>query len=228
MCGRFALGIDEDALMRFIGLIDPVQLPLRFNIAPTQPILVVVRGPDGRVVRELRWGLLPTFMRAEPPGRPLINARAESVFDKPSFREPARCYRCLIPATGFYEWEKANRQPWLFRPAQGQLMAFAGLWQPGDPTASPRVPDSAAIITTEANGTLRPVHHRMPVILPPAHFDAWLDPQQRDPTALAPLLAPAPDTLLVATPLDGTVNNMRNQGPACWNPKPSERQAKLF
>ncbi len=226
MCGRFALSIDQDALMRFIRLVNPVQLPLRFNIAPTQTILVAVAAPGGRAGRDMRWGLIPPFMRTRPPGRPLINARAESVFSKPSFREPVALHRCLIPATGFYEWEKETRQAWLFRPAQGALLAFAGIWQPGDPEQD--IPDSAAIITTAANATLRPVHHRMPAIVPPEHFDAWLAPQRCGPDLLAPLLQPAPDELLTATALDGTVNAIRNQGPSCWNPKPPERQTKLF
>jgi len=226
MCGRFALSIDEDALMRFIRLLSPPQLSLRFNIAPTQPVLVAMDSAQGRTAHTVRWGLIPPFMRTRPPGSPLINARAESLFSKPSFREPAAQHRCLIPATGFYEWEKATRQAWLFRPAQGELMAFAGVWQPGDP--GQEVPDSVAIITTAANATLRPVHHRMPAILAPEHFDAWLDPQRRDPHALAPLLQPAPDGFLTATALDGAVNNIRHEGPSCWNPKPPERQTALF
>lgn len=226
MCGRFALSIDEDALMRFIRLVNPVQLPLRFNIAPTQTVLVVIRTAEGREGLPVRWGLVPPFLRDKPPGRPLINARAESLFDKPSFRGPAKRHRCLMPATGFYEWEKPSRQAWLFRPRQGELMAFAAVWQPGD--SQGRLPDSAAIVTTAANATLRPIHHRMPVILPPAHWDAWLDPDQHDRAALEPLLVPAPDDLLGATALDGTVNSMRSEGPACWNPRPQARQGSLF
>lgn len=226
MCGRFALSIDEDALMRFIRLLRPVQVPLRFNIAPTQPVLVALDGPEGRTARTLRWGLVPPFQRQAPPARPLINARAETLFDKPSFRDPARRHRCLVPSTGFYEWEKASGQPWLFRPADEGPMAFAGVWQPGDPEAG--VPDSVAIVTTAANATLRPVHHRMPVILPPVAFDRWLDPAERGREALAPLLAPAPDDLLTATALDGTVNDIRREGPACWTPRPPPRQGRLF
>ncbi len=226
MCGRFALSIDEDALMRFIRLLNPAQLPLRFNIAPTQPILTVVAVPGGRVARDMRWGLSPPFMRQRPPSRPLINARAETLFHKPSFSAPAREQRCLIPASGFYEWEKSSRQAWLFRPADDAPMAFAGIWQPGDDEGA--APDSVAIITTSANATLRPVHHRMPAILAPESFDAWLDPEQRDPQALSPLLRPARDEFLKATALDGTVNDMRNQGPACWTPKPPQTQTTLF
>jgi putative SOS response-associated peptidase YedK len=226
MCGRFALSVDEDALMRFIRLLRPPQLCLRFNIAPTQPVLVIMDHPEGRVAGAQRWGLIPPFLRDKPPGRPLINARAESLFDKPSFRGPARRHRCLLPATGFYEWEKASRQAWLFRPRQGELMALAGIWQPGDPTRA--IPDSVAIVTTSANATVAPVHHRMPVIVPPGAFDTWLDPEVREPEALAPLLAPAADDLLSATALDGTVNDRRAEGPACWTPKPPERQGSLF
>jgi putative SOS response-associated peptidase YedK len=226
MCGRFALSIDEEALMRFIRLLHPAQLPLRFNIAPTQSILMVVQRGEERLGRPARWGLVPPFLRTRPPGRPLINARSESLFDKPSFGGPARRHRCLIPATGFYEWDKASRQPWLFRPVPGPLMAFAGIWQPGLPEAD--IPDSVAIVTTRANAVVAPVHHRMPVILPPERFDAWLDPKPAEPSALQPLLGPAPDGVLHATALDGTVNSIRHQGPECWTPKPPSRQATLF
>jgi putative SOS response-associated peptidase YedK len=226
MCGRFALSIDEDALLRFIRLLNPAQLPLRFNIAPTQTILMVTAQGKDRVGREARWGLIPPFLRGRRPGRPLINARAETLADKPSFRGPARRHRCLIPASGFYEWEKGSRQAWLFRPSEGELMAFAGIWQPGVPEDA--IPDSVAIVTTAANAVLRPVHHRMPVLVPPERFDAWLDPEQRDPDALRPMLAPAPDASLVATALDGTVNSIRNQGPDCWTPKSAPRQTGLF
>lgn len=226
MCGRFSLSIDQDALMRFIRLVNPIQLPLRFNIAPTQTILVTIQVPRGREGRSLRWGLVPPFLRSKPPGRPLINARSESVFDKPSFRAPAKRHRCLIPASGFYEWEKGTRQAWLFRPRVGELMAFAGIWQPGDPDAE--VPDSAAILTTAANATLRPVHHRMPVILAPEHWDAWLDPDCSDRALLEPLLVPAADDLLIAAALDGYVNNMRHQGPECWAARGEDPQGSLF
>jgi putative SOS response-associated peptidase YedK len=226
MCGRFALAVDQEALMRFIRLLGPMQIPLRFNIAPTQGILAAMDSDGGRVARELRWGLIPPFLRARPPGRPLINARAETLFDKPSFRGPARRHRCLIPASGFYEWDKGSKLPWLFRPADAEPMAFAGIWQPGDPARG--VPDSAAIVTTAANATLRPFHHRMPVILAPEAFDRWLDPVQQDQGALEPLMAPAPDGLLEATALDGWVNDMRHQGPACWNPRGDDPQGRLF
>ncbi len=226
MCGRFALSIDPDALMRFIRLLVPPALEPRYNIAPTQPVLVAFETSGGREVREMRWGLVPPFLRDKKPGRPLINARAETLFDKPSFRGPARKHRCVIPASGFYEWEKTSRTPWLFRQVDRGLLAFAGIWQPGDPARD--VPDSAAIVTTAANATLRPVHHRMPVILAPSQVDGWLDPKETDRNALTLLLAPAPDDQLQATALDGFVNNMRNQGPGCWTPASPERQGSLF
>ncbi len=226
MCGRFALSVDPDALMRFIELLAPPVFEPRYNIAPTQPILVAFQEPGGRSVRALRWGLIPPFMRDKKPGRPLINARAETLFDKPSFRRPAKRHRCVVPASGFYEWEKADKQPWLFRPAQGELLAFAAIWQPGD--SSREVPDSVAIVTTSANTTLRPVHHRMPVILDERGVAGWLDPEQSERSALEPLLIPAADHLLEAMALDGYVSNMRNQGPRCWTPVESSRQGSLF
>ncbi|MFH1464480.1 MAG: SOS response-associated peptidase [Pseudomonadota bacterium] len=216
MCGRFALAVEPEALLRFIGLTQLLSVPPRFNIAPTQPVLAVFEEAGRRVGRELRWGFAVPGVRA-----PLINARSETLFDKPAFREAVRSRRCLVPASGFYEWERGGaKRPWLFRPAEGGIMAIAALWQPEAPGGAPT---ALTLVTTRANATVAPLHERMPVLVPPSGFEAWLDPE----ADIAPLLGPAPDGALTALPLDGTVSDARTEGPACWNPR-VERQGRLF
>ena len=166
--------------------------PPRYNIAPTQPIAVVgVQPKTGRRgLASLTWGLVP---RASLGGeRGFINARAETAWEKPSFREAFARRRCLIPATGFYEWQNTGekkRQPWLIRMASGGLFAFAGLWEP--PAASGTTP-TCAILTTEPNDVAREIHDRMPVILDPADYALWLDPEVTVPARSAPAPPPLP------------------------------------
>ncbi len=228
MCGRFALSVSAEALMTFIGLLEPPSSPPRFNIAPTQPILVVRASEGRRIASQARWALLPSFMPERPRGAPLINARCETLFTKPSFRHAARTARCLVPASGFYEWARrgSERLPWLFQRPDGGPMAFAGIWEPGPQDGSGTA--SAAIVTTAANAVVGRVHHRMPVILHPRDFSTWLDPAVTQPQRLQPLLTPAPDALLVATALDGHVNAVRHEGPACQAPASAGAQGKLF
>jgi putative SOS response-associated peptidase YedK len=216
MCGRFALAVEPEALLRFIGLTELLSVPPRFNIAPSQSVLAAFDENGVRVVRELRWGFTVRGLAA-----PLINARAETLLEKPAFREAARLRRCLVPASGFYEWERGgSKRPWLFRPTQGEILAIAAVWQPEAPGGPPA---ALALVTTRANATVAPLHDRMPVLVPPEGFGAWLDPTA-DP---APLLVPAPEGALTAQPLDGTVSDVRAEGPACWNPW-RERQGRLF
>jgi putative SOS response-associated peptidase YedK len=216
MCGRFALAVEPEALQRFIGLTELLSVPPRFNIAPTQPVLAVLEEGGRRQGLPLRWGFSVRGVRA-----PLINARAETLFDKPAFRDAARGRRCLVPASCFYEWEKGGaRRPWLLRPADGGLVAIAALWQP-EALGGP--PAAVTLVTTTANATVAPLHDRMPVLVPPERFGAWLDGS----ADIAPLLVPAPDGALRAQPLDDTVSDVRAEGPACWNPW-RERQGRLF
>lgn len=164
----------------------------------------------------LSWGLVP---RASPGGeRGFINARAETAWEKPSFREAFVRRRCLVPATGFYEWQKLDakhRQPWLIRLASGRPFAFAGLWEP--PAASGSSP-TCAILTTEPNAIARPIHDRMPVILDPADYALWLDPAVTVPAEVRPLLRPFPAEAMTAFPVTTAVNRPAFDDPACLTP----------
>ena len=194
----------------------------RYNVAPGQDVAAVRTAEDGRRLSMLRWGLIPFWSRDPNIGYRMINARAETAAGKPAFRAAYRARRCLIPADGFYEWQRNGkvRQPWYFGLNDGGLMAFAGLWErwtipdgiklprslaeraPGDAV------ESCTILTTAANETLAPVHHRMPVILPPDAFDPWLDGQ---PVALDPYPADA----MTLQPVSTWVNKVSNDDPRC-------------
>jgi len=218
MCGRFNQTASGDEVAEAFSLDDAPELAPRFNIAPTQPVAVVgVQPKTGRRgLASLRWGLVPrTSLGGE---RGFINARAETAWEKPSFREAFARRRCLIPATGFYEWQKLDakrRQPWLIRLASGRPFAFAGLWEP--PAAGGSSP-TCAILTTEPNEVARPIHDRMPVILDPADYALWLDPAVTVPAEVRPLLRPFPAEAMTAFPVTTAVNNPAFDDPACLTP----------
>jgi putative SOS response-associated peptidase YedK len=216
MCGRFTLASRPEDLADLFGLGALPDFPPRYNVAPTQSVLTVRRG-DGKP-REpawARWGLIPSWS-AGPGPAPVINARVESVADKPVFRTAFARRRCLVAADGFFEWRplKGRQIPYHFRRKDGRAFAFAGLgerWQrPGGPAV-----ESCAVLTTVADEVVRRVHERMPVILDGRHFDAWLDPALTDPEKLLDLLRSNVAPELVARPVSLTVNNVRNDGPAC-------------
>lgn len=212
MCGRFSLSVSPEALLEFIGLLALPPLPPRFNIAPTQPVGTVRQGPGGREWHVVRWGLRPPGWE---PKAPLINARAEGIFDRPAFRSAARYRRCLVPADGFYEWrvEGGRRLPWFFRRRDGAPVALAGLWERREDPEGPA--ESCTIVTVAANRGVAPFHDRMPLVLLPVAWDRWLDPAVRDPALLEPLLVPPADDLLEAVPVSPRVNDVRNDGPEC-------------
>jgi putative SOS response-associated peptidase YedK len=218
MCGRFALAARPEAVAALCGLPEPPDLFARYNVAPTQLVAVVGDVGRGRRLALLRWGLIPSWAGADAGRTALINARAETVADKPSFRDALRHRRCLIPTSGFYEWAKdgGRRQPYLFRMKDGSPFALAGLWDVWDGPKG-RVP-SCAVITTAANGLVAPVHDRMPVILPPEDFGTWLDPAVTDPAELLPLLKPFPAGLMEAVAVGPRVNSTRNDDPGCAEP----------
>jgi len=167
----------------------------------------------------MRWGLLPSWVK-DPDDFPLlINARAEGIAQKPSFRAAFKRRRCLVPASGFYEWQAAGgntKQPYWIRPENGGLIAFAGLWETWIGADGSEI-DTAAIVTREANATLQPVHHRMPVLIEPADFDLWL-PESADPKAAEMLLRAAADETLVAVPVATRVNRVANDDASLWEP----------
>ncbi len=218
MCGRFLLTSPVDALRRLFGVVDSPNFPARYNIAPTQDSAVVrLNAEGGRELVLMRFGLVPSWAKGLSIGASLINARSDGVAAKPSFRAAFRQRRCLVPADGFYEWKpgaaKGPKQPYLIRRADRAPFAFAGLWERWQ--GEGQTIHSFCIVTTDANRALAPIHHRMPVILDPDDYAAWLDPKYDRAQAL---LLPARDDLLRAIPVSTRVNAVRNDDPACIEP----------
>jgi len=219
MCGRFALAVTPEALRIFIGLVRLFTFDPRYNVAPTQRAVAVRAGPDGRFADVLRWGLVPFWSPDPLPKIPLINARCEGIFEKPSFRGPIHRRRCIIPASGFYEWDRGAPKgsgAFLFRPRSHDPVALAGIWDRWEARGLHPAVESFAILTTTANATLQPYHDRMPVILPAEAWDAWLDPACTDRRQVESRLRPAPDDLLEAVPVGTRVNRVANDDPSCW------------
>lgn len=217
MCGRFALYSDPRALSERFNLVASTGYRMSYNIAPTQPIAAITQEQDDRHLSLYRWGLVPMWAK-EIGTFSTINARAETIDTKPAFRGPFRHHRCLIPADGYYEWQKTGngKQPWYIHAADGQPMAFAGLF---DVWLSPTGDElhSAAIVTTPAGEKTRQIHDRMPVILPPEAWDAWLAPEAPK-KGLLKMLRPAPDNTVQAHPVNTYVNKPTHDDKECVAP----------
>ena len=222
MCGRFVRRSPLQHVVELFSasLVDARLLaPPRYNIAPTQDVLAVRMRDDGqRTLGLLHWGLIPAWADDPAIGNRMINARAETVSQKPAFRQAFRQRRCLLPADGFYEWKPAGKrkQPYLFHRRDNELFAFAGLWDRWQ--RDEQTIDSCTILTTDANAVVRPVHDRMPLIIAPQAYDTWLDPRAT-PDDLAPLLRPVPDDLLAADAVSPRVSNPANDDPHCLEPQ---------
>lgn len=234
MCGRYTLTSPLEALRELFGFVERPNLEPRANIAPTQDVLAVRLGEDGRRhAVSLRWGLLPRWAVDRRVGARLINARAEGVARQPAFRKAFEERRCLIAADGFYEWQARDggKQPHRICRQDGAPFAFAGLWEswrdPAGPKQAPAV-ESCTILTTEANDLLRPIHERMPVILPTQAHDLWLT-EGAAPEALQSLLRPADPEGWIAYPVSSRVNKVSNDELSLlqpvdeWLPAPSQR-----
>jgi putative SOS response-associated peptidase YedK len=203
------------------------ELGARYNVAPTQPVRVVVQREQQRSVELHRWGLVPAHARGPAAGARLINARAETVATSPVFRASFVRRRCVVPVEGFYEWLRAGRlrQPYLIHPPGERPIALAGLWAPWrDPSGGGWLL-SCAVVTTQANAVVAALHDRMPVILDEAAVRLWLDPAVCDAGLLTSLLRPAADELLLARPVSRLVNDPRNEGPALLAPPAGEEAA---
>lgn len=214
MCGRYSLTADPEELARrfeFAG--DWKHLAPRFNVAPTQQVLAVVGG-DERRAGLMRWGLIPHWAKQRRPGRPLINARAETVAERPAFRAAFRRRRCLVLADGFYEWQRAggSKRPMRIVLDSEEPFAFAGLWSVWTDPEGQRI-SSCAIITTEANDLLKPIHDRMPVILPRDAEGFWLDPGVDDSGVLGSLLVPYASDAMATYEVSVLVNSATNDSP---------------
>ena len=216
MCGRFTLRVSPAELAEAFELLRRPELKSRYNIAPTQPVAVIRSAGSGRDLSLMHWGLIPSWSKDPSIGARMINARAETVATKPSFRSAFKQRRCLIPADGFYEWKKTGaktKQPFLIGLRSGEPFAFAGLWEHWKGNDSEI--DSCTIITGEPNEVAAEVHDRMPVILTPEDYDRWLDPKNTATDELQSLLVSYPAEEMAARPVSTRVNNPRNDVPEC-------------
>mgnify|MGYP000262172299 CR=1 FL=1 len=219
MCGRYSLTTPIEGVRELFGIDALPNLAARYNIAPTQPVVVIRKGDARpRELTHMRWGLVPAWAKEMASGPLLINARADTVAEKPSFRNAFRRRRCLIPADGFYEWQPrpaGPKQPMRIALPGNALFAFAGIWETWQ-TAEGSELDSCAIVTTDASPSIRAIHGRMPVILKPADYDTWMGGEMRDECAAAATLMQPYGGELVAYPVSREVNSVRNDGPALW------------
>jgi len=246
MCGRYLITSAPEAFRRLFGYPEQPNFPPRYNVAPTQPVPIVRIAEGARQFALVRWGLIPPWVKDPRQFSLLINARGESVNDKPAFRNAMRRRRCLFPADGFYEWkvEGARKRPFHVHPADGAPIAYAGLWESWMGPNGEEV-ETAAIVTTRAAGTLAQVHDRMPVVVPPEAFDLWLDCRNVDALTASALFAPTPEGFFEAREVSPAVNRADNDGPELLAPaseavqepappppkrekKKDERQGSLF
>jgi putative SOS response-associated peptidase YedK len=215
MCGRFSLTPKIEHVIEKLNIINSIELAPSYNIAPSQNI-AVVRYVDGRLhISAMRWGLIPSWMKELPKSNHLINARSETVASKPSFRTAYKKRRCLIPADGFYEWQKSgdSKQPYHIQLKNKDIFTFAGLWEQWQ--GDGQTIESCTILTTDANQEMKPIHHRMPVIIDPDQYRNWFessDPQQ--------LFEPYPNGNLQAKAVSQYVNNPRHNDKSCIEPVP--------
>jgi len=221
MCGRYAFFSAHEAVRRLFGAVDVPLLEPRYNIAPTQSV-PVLREEEGSVrnVVLLHWGLIPSWARERSIGQRMINARAETLADKPAFRAAFRRRRCLVLADGWYEWLPGPRgkQPYFIRQASGEPFGMAGLWESWDDRDSGEQIESCTIVTADAVPAIRHIHDRMPAVLSAEEGDRWLDPGNHDVAALGQLLAAREAQAFLARPVSRRVNDARNEGPDLVEP----------
>lgn len=231
MCGRYRLTRADRLAENFEAVYegDGEDLRPRYNIAPTQPVHVIRTNGSARVISSVRWGLIPSW--AKDASMAQINARSETLLEKPAFRESVELRRCLIPADGFYEWRRSGttKQPFHFGMKDGSLFAFAGIWDRWKPAQGPFI-ESCAILTTTPNELLSDVHDRMPMIMRPQHYDAWLTAPASEVQRHAELLQPFEARLMTRYPVSSLVNDPENDTPDCLIEAPEflSAQAALF
>jgi putative SOS response-associated peptidase YedK len=219
MCGRYTLKTPANVLVERFDLDDyPSSITPSYNIAPTQEVAAVVEEDQKRKLEMLRWGLIPSWAKDPSIGNKMINARAETVSEKPSFRKAFKVRRCLILADGFYEWQRTDnsKQPYHIKLEDDSPFAFAGLWETWGMNGEEI--RSCAVITTEANQLMNEIHHRMPVILHPEDYELWLDPNFDEKEPLTSLLKPYPADAMEAYPVSRRVNKPSNNEPSVLEP----------
>ena len=223
MCGRYALRTSTPQLARRLGVEVKTDSEAEghqpsFNIASTQNVLTCRSNrEDKREMTVMRWGLIPSWSKGDSTKFNLINARAETITERPAYRTAFRFRRCLIPADGFYEWQRVEgrKQPYFIGLESQQALMFAGVWERWR-GAEGKTVVSCAIITTEANATLNPIHHRMPVLLDDHQFESWLDPRLTDSGELSGMLLPYTHEPMAAYPVSTFVNKASNNDERCW------------
>jgi putative SOS response-associated peptidase YedK len=214
MCGRYAIISAPEALRGLFAYDDVPSFPPRYNIAPTQPVPIVRSEAGRRRFRLVRWGLIPPWVKDPRTFSLLVNARSESVLEKPAFRAAVRRRRCLFPADGFFQWklEGGVNTPYWVRRVDGGLLALAGIWETWIGPNGEEL-ETAAIVTTAANRKLAALHERMPVVIRPDAFAPWLDSTNEKPASFMPLIEPAAVDLLEAYPVSPAVNDVGNDAP---------------
>lgn len=231
MCGRYAVTLAPEGLARLLGALGHApRVPARFNAAPGQSLPVVRRRRGGgREIVPLRWGLVPSWSKGPDARFSMINARAETVATKPAYRGAFRHRRCLVPASGFFEWQAVpgGKRPWYFASADGAGFAFAGLWEYWAGAGGDEI-ESFAVVVTDANARVAPVHDRMPAILAPEDHGRWLGEEDLPLRAVETLLKPCPAEWLTAWPVGTRVNSPANDDPSLIEPVPDEPQARLL
>ena len=217
MCGRTSLGdLTTGHLQEYFTLAQVAPIPMSYNVAPSQPMPVVRQRDSSRLLELLYWGLIPHWAKDRDIARNTFNARLETLTQKPSFRDPFKSKRCLVTASGFYEWQKhgEHKQPFYIHRLDREPLAFAGLWDRWQDKASGELIESCAIVTTVAVGPMTDIHQRMPAILEPEFFDVWLDPQYKETHVLRDLLVSTAPELEIYS-VSGYVNNSQNDGVRC-------------
>ena len=223
MCGRFAFYSPHEAVTRLFGATPAAAFEPRYNIAPTQFVATVRETGGPREVAMLYWGLVPSWAKEKSIGARMINARSETLAEKPSFRNAFRRRRCLVLADGYYEWQRSGsvKQPYFIAFEDGQPFGMAGLWERWRDPASGEPLESCCIVTTSPAAAVAHVHDRMPVIVPPDAYAEWLDPRNEATDRLARLLGPWARPGLQALPVSRRVNDARNQGAGLIEPLPA-------
>ncbi|MDG2380689.1 MAG: SOS response-associated peptidase [Pirellulaceae bacterium] len=218
MCGRFSLHSRLNLLLQQFALEAGPELAPRYNIAPTQstPVVRVATAQSPRQLVALRWGLVPFWAKEVGIGSRMINARAETLASKPSFRNAFKKRRCLVPTDGYFEWKKAGKtkQPFYIRKTDQTPFAMAGLWESWH-TGKEDAVESFTIITTQANDAMASIHDRMPVIVAPDNYEMWIDPEFKGQASLEAILQPYEPEDLTVTPVSTIVNSPRNDDPEC-------------
>jgi putative SOS response-associated peptidase YedK len=227
MCGRYAITTAPEAMRRLFRYFEQPNFPARYNVAPTQPIPIVRLAEGQRHFALVRWGLLPSWVKDPKAFTLLINARGESVNDKPAFRNAMKYRRCLIPADGFFEWkaEGKSKRPYFVHRKDRAPFAFAGLWENWMGPNGEEM-ETAAIVTTGASASISHIHHRMPVMLEPEQFDMWLDTKNVDAQMATALIAPLPDDKVAAHEISNRVNRVVNDTPDVLEPLTAQERAE--